>query len=227
MTKALPFASRRAVLLGGAALVLAGCSDLIGPSSAPQQLYPLMPTGGAATAGPKVAFSLAIGTTTDSQHLDSARIALTQPDGSIDYYAGAAWTDHLPALVQNGLVEAFENSGRIAAVAADNAGFHADYYLEAQIRDFQAHYAVADGIPTVRVRIETKLASTHGREIIASLNSVHEVNANANSVPEAVRAFDAALGQVYAEIVTWALSVPAPGNPEPDAVPVVKKHKGR
>ena len=226
MTKALPLANRRTVLLGGAALVLAGCGDLIGPTQTPKQLYPLAPTGGASTAGPKVDFSLAIGTTTDSQHLDSARIALIQADGSIDYYANSEWTDHLPVLVQNALVEAFEESGRIDAVASDTAGFHADYFLEAEIRDFQAHYSVLDGIPTVRVRIEAKLAPTRGREIIAGLNSVHEITASANSVPEAVRAFDTALGQVFSEIVNWALA--APGRAAPEAAPAqapVVKHK--
>jgi cholesterol transport system auxiliary component len=232
MTRQIPFASRRAVLLGGAAIVLASCSDLIGPTQTARQLYPLQPTGGASTAGPKVDFSLAIATTTDSQHLDSARIALIQADGAIDYYANSEWTDHLPVLVQNALVEAFEESGRIDAVASDTAGFHADYYLEAEIRDFQAHYSVPDGIPTVRVRIEAKLAPTRGREIIADLNSVHEVTASANSVPEAVRAFDIALGQVYSEIVNWALA--APGHVAPEAAPApapapapVKKRKGR
>lgn len=201
--------NRRSVLLGTAALLLAGCSDLIGPTSAPQQLYVLEPTGGASTAGAKAAFSLAIVTTVDSQHLDSARIALSQSDTSTDYYAAAAWTDHLPVLVQNALVEAFENSGRIDAVAADAEGFHADYFLQAEIRDFQAHYDVPDGVPTVKVRIEAKLAPTHGREIMATLNSVHQVQASGNSVPEVVRAFDQALGQVFAEIVNWALVAPA------------------
>ncbi len=82
-----------------------------------------------------------------------------------------------------------------------------------------------DGIPTVRVRIEAKLAPTRGREIMAGLNSVHEVNASANSVPEVVRAFDAALGQVYSEIVNWALAAPPHTNPQPAPVPVVRKRK--
>src|SRR6185503_16023369 len=110
-----------------------------------------------------------ITTTTISDHLDSARIALTQPDNSVDYYANSAWTDHLPKLVRDSLVEAFENSNRIAAVSADSDGFHADYILQAQIRDFEARYSVPDGIPTVWVRVESKLAPSKGREIVASL----------------------------------------------------------
>ncbi len=202
--------NRRGVLIGSGALLLAGCSDLIGPSSTPQQLYVLRPTGGAPESGAKVSWSLAITTTTISDHLESSRIALTQPDNSVDYYANSAWTDHLPKLVQDALVEAFENSTRIAAVSADSEGFHADYILQAQIRDFEAHYSQPDGIPTVWIRVESKMAPSKGREIVASLNSVHQVQATANSVPGVVQAFNDAMGAVVSDIVNWALSQPAP-----------------
>ncbi|HVU19618.1 MAG TPA: ABC-type transport auxiliary lipoprotein family protein [Rhizomicrobium sp.] len=202
--------SRRGLLVGTGALLLSGCSDLIGPSSTPQQLYVLRPTGGVSTNGPKVSWSLAISASAISDHLDSSRIALTQPDNSVDYYAGSAWTDHLPRLVRDALVEAFENSGRIAAVSSDSEGFHADYILQAQIRDFEARYTVLDGIPTVWVRVESKMAPSKGREIIASLNSIHQVQATANSVPAAVRAFNDAMGAVVSDVVNWALSQPAP-----------------
>ncbi|HWA88952.1 MAG TPA: ABC-type transport auxiliary lipoprotein family protein [Rhizomicrobium sp.] len=203
MSKPLP--DRRAVLLGASAFLLAGCSDLIGPTSTPQQLYVLQPRGGVSTAGPKTQASLVVTTTTVSEHLENARIALIQPDSSIDFYANSAWSDHLPVLVQNALVEAFENSGRIDAVSGDNEGFHADYFLQAEIRNFEAHYAQPDGIPTVMVRIQAKLAPSKGREIIGNLNSVHQIVASANSVPAVVQAFDQALGEVFSEIVNWAL----------------------
>jgi len=202
--------SRRGLLIGGSAVLLAGCSDLIGPSSTPQQLYVLRPTGGVSTTGAKVSWSLVTNATTTSEHLASSRIALMQPDNSVDYYANSAWTDRLPHLVQDALVEGFENSGRIAAVSSDSDGFHADYILEAQIRDFEARYSSPDGIPTVWIRIESKLAPSKGREIVASLNSIHQVQATANSVAAAVQAFDDAMGPVLSDIVNWALSQPSP-----------------
>jgi cholesterol transport system auxiliary component len=206
----LPVLDRRMLLVGSGALLLVGCTDLIGPISTPQQLYVLRPSGGSSTAGPKVQWSLAIVTTTVSDHFDSSRIALTQSDNSVDYYAGSAWTDHLPRLVQNALIEAFENSARIAAVSADSDGFHADYVLQAQIRDFEARYDAPDGIPTVWVRLESKLAPTRGREIVASTNSIHQVQASTNSVPAVVRAFGDAMGPVLSDIVNWTLSAPPP-----------------
>lgn len=205
--------SRRSVLSGSAGLVLTGCSDLIGPSSAPKQLFMLRPDGGASTAGPKVPWSLSILTTTVSDHLDSSRIALTQADNSVDYFADAAWTDHLPRLVEDALVEAFENSGRIDAVSADSEGFHSDYILQAELRDFEARYDRPDGVPMAWVRIQSKIARSRGREIVANLNSVHQVQASENSIPAVVRALDSALGSVLSEIVNWALVLPPPRQP--------------
>jgi ABC-type uncharacterized transport system auxiliary subunit len=64
----------------------------------------------------------------------------------------------------------------------------------------------------VWVRIESKLAPSRGREIVASLNSVHQVPASANSVPAVVRAFGDALGAVLSDVVNWTLSAPPPGT---------------
>jgi cholesterol transport system auxiliary component len=203
---------RRALLLGGAALALAGCSDLIGPSTAPVQLYALKPSGGAPTVGPKVPWHLSVGMPTATDYLDRSRIALIKSDTSVDYFADSQWTDHLPMLVQEALVEAFENSGRIDGVAAESDGFKADYVLQTDLRDFEARYDQPDGIPTAVIRIEAKIAPTIGRNIVSSLQASHQVQATQNSVAAAVQAMDAALGQALSDIVNWALSQPLPAR---------------
>jgi cholesterol transport system auxiliary component len=203
---------RRALLLGGAALALAGCSDLIGPSSAPVQLYALKPSGGAPTTGARVSWHLSVGMPTATDYLDRSRIALIKPDTSIDYFADSQWTDHLPVLVQEALIEAFENSGRIDGVAAESDGFKADYVLQTDLRDFEARYDQPDGIPTAVVRIEAKIAPTIGRSIVSSLQVKHEAQATQNSVAAAVQAMDAALGSALPDIVNWALSQPPPAK---------------
>jgi len=71
----------------------------------------------------------------------------------MDYYANSQWTDRVPLLLQSLLVEAFEKSGRIAAVGRETAGIRADYVLETEIRDFEAYYAVPDAAPNVRANI--------------------------------------------------------------------------
>jgi cholesterol transport system auxiliary component len=203
---------RRAVLLGGAAFALAGCSvsDLIGPSNAPVQLYALKPSGGAPTTGSKVPWHLSVGIPTATDYLDRSRIALIKPDTSVDYFADSQWTDHLPVLVQEALIEAFENSGRIDGVAAESDGFKADYVLLTDLRDLEARYDQPDGIPTAVVRIEAKIAPTIGRSIVSSLQASHQALAAQNTVAAAVQAMDQALGQALSDIVNWALSQPVP-----------------
>jgi cholesterol transport system auxiliary component len=209
MTRTVLTLDRRFVLLGSGALVLTGCGDLLGPPPA-LQLYMLKPPTGPSTGGPLVTWQLAVGLPIAAEHLDSPRIAITRGDTTADFYAESAWTDHLPVLVQNALVEAFENSGRIQAVSADGEGFHADYMLQTELREFQARYDTPDGPPTAVVRVEAKLAPTLGRQIVQSLPAVHEVKATENTVPAAVRALDEALANVLAQIVNWALAAPVP-----------------
>jgi cholesterol transport system auxiliary component len=209
MTTIFPPINRRFVLAGGSALVLTGCGDLLGPPPA-LQLYMLKPPAGPTTAGPTVSWQLAIGLPLASEHLDSARIAISRNDTMADFYAESAWTDHLPILVQNAMLEAFENSGRIPAVSADGEGFHADYILQTELREFQARYDAPDGPPTAVVRIEAKLAPSLGRQIVQSLPATHEVKAAENSVGAAVRALDEAFANVLSQIVNWTLAAPPP-----------------
>jgi ABC-type uncharacterized transport system auxiliary subunit len=143
---------RRFFLVGASALALSGCGkDLIGPPEAspiyvvkPQ--FPAAPGGGA-----KVPWALSILHPEMTGALDSERIALFQADGSMDYYAKATYPDRLSPIVQHALLDGFEASGRIDAVAREEAALHADYDLAIDVKDFAAHYNAPDGVPSVTV----------------------------------------------------------------------------
>jgi cholesterol transport system auxiliary component len=132
----------------------------------------------------------------------------------MDFYANAAWQDRVPFLVQNALIEAFEADGRVNGVGRDTDGLKSDYLLETDIRDFQAHYAVADGLPTIEVRIVARMIATHGRTIARSLPAEAKVTATENAVSAAVAAFNAALGDVIGQVVAWAVTTPPPAKAE-------------
>lgn len=104
-------------------------------------------------------------------------------------------------IVQRALLEGFENSGKIAAVARDTEGMHADYLLQTDLRSFEARYDAPNTAPVVVVEITAKLVRTPGREIMATLQARHITNAGANSVPAVVAAFNTALGGTVEEIV--------------------------
>jgi cholesterol transport system auxiliary component len=205
---------RRGLLLALPAFALAGCSDLIGPGEAPS-LYTIDPTLAALPSGPTVAWALSVQLPDASGSFDTNRIALVRAQSTMDYYADAAWPDRLPLLVQQVLVRAFQDSGRIGAVAREEDALHADYMLATSLRDFSAHYASADGAPEARVSITAQLATTHGRKLVATRTVSQDVPASANSVPAVVQAFNQALASVVTEIVAWVLSQPGPPAASP------------
>ena len=152
---------RRLFVLGASALVLAGCGgNLIGPPD-PGPIYVLRPPLAPAPAGgAKVSWSLAILRPDVPGGLDSDRIALVQPDGTMDFYAKASYPDRLPIAIQTSVLDGFETSGRIDAVAREEQALHADYNLLIEVKDFSAHYAAPDGVPAVAVVLSAKLATT-------------------------------------------------------------------
>lgn len=205
-----PELGRRGFLLwGAAAFLLSGCSGIIGPGRAPQ-LYVLHPALGPIPGATDAAWQLAVAQPSAPQSLDTERIALALTPETMDYYANSAWQDRAPVIVQRALLEGFENSGKIAAVARDTQGIRADYLLQTDLRSFEARYDAPDMVPTVVVEIATKLLRTPDRVIVAALEVRHTAAAAANSVPAVVAAFDTALSDVVEEIVTWALKAPPP-----------------
>jgi len=207
---------RRFFLVAASTLAVGGCGGNVlglGPPE-PGAIYPVRPAFPAGS-GAKVAWALAILRPDVMPGLDSDRIALIQPDGSMDYYAKANYPDRLPAMVQQALLDAFESSGRIDAVAPEQAALHAEYNLISEIKDFGAHYAQADGIPQVKVNLTAKLVTAHGRAIVSSLSSNQSLTASANSAGAVAQALQQALGAAVTEIVNWALAAPMPATQLP------------
>jgi cholesterol transport system auxiliary component len=202
--------SRRQILVTGLALLaLGGCGgNLLGPSNPPLQLYRLRPRFTAPPDLPHVAWQLAVARPETARSLDTVRIALVRGE-MMDYYADAQWTDSVPRLVQGLLVEAFEQSGRIAGVARESDNIHADYVLATEIRAFEAQYDTPDGAPGVTVEIEARLLG-RGGDVAATLNATAASRAQQNSVASVVAAFDAASAEALQKIVAWVLSAPPP-----------------
>ena len=207
---------RRFFLAGASSFALAGCGGNVlglGPPDA-GTIYPVRPAFPAGS-GEKVGWALAILRPDIAPGLDTERMALTQPDGSMDYYAKANYADRVPPLVQQALLDGFEMSGRIDAVAPEQAALHADYNLVTEIKDFGAHYTQTDGIPQVAVGLTAKLATTHGRVIVSSFSTRQTLNASVNSAAAVAQALQQALGAAVTQIVNWALAAPMPPTQQP------------
>ena len=206
---------RRLLLVTACALTLSACGgNLLGPPAEAPSIYPVHPVFTAAS-GEKVGWALSILRPELMGGLDSDRIVLHQPDGSMDFYAKATYPDRLSAIVQQTLLDGFEMSGRIAAVAPEQAALHADYNLVTEVKDFSAHYAQTDGIPSVTVSIIAKMTTAHGRAIVSSFSTVQTVNASANSAGAVAQALQQAQGAAVTQIVNWALTLPPPSTQQP------------
>lgn len=211
---------RRFFFLAGSCLTLYGCGGNalgLGPPEA-GVLYPVRPHF-SPSGGAKVTWALSILRPDVAPGLDSDRIVLRQPDGSMDFYAKANYPDRVPVLVQQALLDAFEASGRIDAVAPEQAALHADYNLVTEIKDFGAHYAQADAIPQVTVSLTAKLTTARGRAIVSSFSTTQTLNASTNSTGAVAQALDQALGAAVTQIVNWALAAPPPAAQLPATSP--------
>lgn len=208
---------RRFFLIAASSATLGGCGGNVLGLGPPEAgiIYPMRPVFPAGS-GAKVRWALAILRPDVKPGLDSDRIALIQPDGSMDYYAKANYPDRLPALIQQALLDGFEASGRIDAVAPEQAALHAEYDLITEVKDFGAHYAQADGIPQVRVSLTAKLATAHGRAIVSGFSSSQAATASANSAGAVAQALQQGLGTAITEIVNWALTAPMPATQLPE-----------
>jgi cholesterol transport system auxiliary component len=207
---------RRFFLVCASSFLLAACGGNVlglGPQE-PGAIYPIRPAFTAGN-GEKVDWALSILRPDLTGGLDTDRIVLHQPDGSMDFYAKASYPDRLGAIVQQALLDGFEMSGRIAAVAPEQAALHADYNLVTEVKDFSAHYAQADGTPSVTVSITAKMTTAHGRAIVSSFSTMKTVNAPANSAGAVAQALQQALGTAVSEIVNWALTAPMPATQQP------------
>jgi cholesterol transport system auxiliary component len=219
--------SRRGLLVGSASLLfLSGCSGLIGPSGPPPQIYVLAPDLHALSDAPAVAWQLAIAAPDASESLDTPRIALHR-GATLDYYADARWTDAVPLLIQSKLVEAFEKSTKVPAVAATSDAVRADYVLESTLRDFEARYDSQNGAPTIVVDIVVRVVTVGRNDVIATHDFHQEAPAARNDIPSVVAAFNQAASATFEEIVSWTLRTARveKSEPVPPATRASRRHK--
>ena len=192
---------------------LAACTGIIPGTGDPLKLYTLTPKSSYTADLPKVDWQLVIETPVAPAGINTNRIAVAHSPITLDYYAGATWTDSAPAMVQTLLVESFENTGRIVAVGRESVGLKPDYVLKLELREFQAEYESPQAPPTVRIRLIAKLVRMPAREIVAAHMAERKQTAAANNLDSVVGAFDEALGPVLKEIVLWTIKAVPPERP--------------
>ncbi len=201
-----------------AVIALTGCQALSAIDSAaePTDLYTATPKSTFDLDLPNVYWQLAVEVPVSAASLNTGRIAIQMSPTSTDYYAKVAWTDRAPLMVQTRIVDSFENTRKIVAVARESIALRANYVLQPDLRNFEAMYFYGQP-PIVKVRIIAKLVRMPDRQIIGVASVERCVRARADKVPKVVDAFDQALGSVIKRLVSWTLRTPPPRPPSDSA----------
>ncbi len=195
------------ILVSAMVLLAAGCAGVLPGQGVAPDLYTLSPKSTYSKDLPRASWQLVIEIPVTNESLNTLRIALRQDPLTLDYYKNVRWTERAPVMVQTLLIESFENTGKIVAVARKATDLRADYVLKTDLREFQAEYD-GTGPPFAHVRVNAKLVKLPQRTIIASHTAERRVRAEGNDMRQIIYAFDGALGGTLKTIVEWALRVP-------------------
>lgn len=190
-----------AVLLAGAAF-LGGCGG--GPFAPKADTYEL--TGVPTVKGPSSRNrQIVVTDPTALKSLDGANIVVRTSPEAIQYLARSQWNDNLPAIVQQRLITAFEDSGRLGGVAKPGDSIAVDYLVSPTIRAFEV-VASANGDTAV---VEISVRIVNDRNGVVRAQKVFQATAPVTGSEniDYIRALDQANGKVVTDIVSWTLKI--------------------
>jgi cholesterol transport system auxiliary component len=186
------------------ALALSACSLPDIGSGPPPDLYVLSPKSTFPDGLPAVDWQLVIEEPSTAKGIDTDRIAIAPTALEVKYLSGARWADRAPRMIQQLLIQSFENTKKIVSVGRQSIGLRSDYTLKVELREFQAE-KTEDGKTIVRVRLNLKLVRLALGQIVASESFEWTKDAASENVPDIVQAFDDAVGAVLKRSVVWTL----------------------
>lgn len=193
--------SATAILL---ALSLSSCALPDIGSGPPPDLYVLSPKSTFPEGLPVVDWQLVVEEPSTAKGIDTDRIAIAPHPLEVKYLAGSRWADRAPRMIQQLMIQSFENSQKIVSVGRQSIGLRSDFVLKTELREFQAE-TTADGGMQVRVRLNLKLVRQAVGMIVASESFEAIKPAASENVPDIVQAFDDAVGAVFKRAVAWTL----------------------
>jgi cholesterol transport system auxiliary component len=194
---------RSAVLLS-VAMAVSGCSLPNFGSGPPPDLYVLSPKSTFSGDIPQVDWQLVVDEPSTAKGIDTDRIAIAPQPLEVKYFAGSRWADRAPRMMQQLLIQSFENTKKIVSVGRQSLGLRSDFVLKTELREFQAE-KTAEGGTVVRVRLNVKLLRPAIGQIVASESFESVKPAASENVPDIVKSFDDAVGAVLKRAVTWTL----------------------
>jgi cholesterol transport system auxiliary component len=197
-----PTTSVRLLCVALALSALAGCN--IVPKKEPLSLYAPQAQVQPDAAWPTVKWQLQLPRPHASELLDSPRIVVRPSDGELQVYHGAIWAEPAPDLVQDAVIAAFEDSGKLAGVGRRGTGIAGDYELLLDVRHFESDYA-GGTTPSADVEIVAKIIANRTNAVVATRKFQQTVPASGTAVTDVSRAFSTAMTNFVQELVGWTL----------------------
>jgi cholesterol transport system auxiliary component len=182
--------------------LVSACSIL--PQSEPVDIYRLPVNQSAGSAAPQ-GWSLRLNKPLASEALAGPRIAVIPQGDVISSYKGARWSDPVPMLVRNRLLDGFQRDGRVQRLSADDSNLQADYELGGELQAFQSEYR-AGGAVEVVIRYDARLVQGRSQRILASKRFEVRQPLSDNKVPAVVAGFGAASDQLARQVIDWTIS---------------------
>lgn len=194
--------SLRLLALAAALSMTSACSIL--PQSEPVDIYRL-PVNQASHSATPVDWSLRLNKPLASEVLAGPRIAVIPQGDVISSYKGARWSDPVPLLVRNRLLDGFQRDGRVQRLSADDSNLQADYELAGELQAFQSEYHAGSTVEVV-ILYDARLVQGRSQRILASKRfEVHQPLSD-KQVSAVVAGFGAASDQLAVQVVNWAVA---------------------
>lgn len=183
-------------------LALAGCASLGGTT--PPDTYEIAAPRALDRVPGRTRAQILIPEPQAIKTLDSNQIVVKPTPFTVEYLENSQWSDRLPRMVQLRFVQAFENTGRVAAVGVPGQGLAIDYQVVMEIRKFEIDI---DGGTDAVIEIAVKALNDRNGTVRATRVFTARAPVSGTGNPAFVSALNAAFDEVTGEIVTWTLGL--------------------
>ncbi|MBT2768161.1 membrane integrity-associated transporter subunit PqiC [Stenotrophomonas sp. ISL-67] len=201
----LPASLPRLLLPAGLMVALGACSLLGSNERSAVTIYSPVVRIQPDPSWPKVDWQLVLVKPTAARVVDSPRINVRPTPGELQVYKGVSWAQPATDMVDDALVRAFEDSGRIAGVARATTGIRADYKLALDLRRFESDYR-GQPTPTAFIEINAKLIHVIDQRVVADRTFRQEQPVGSAATGDVAQAFEKGLQAVTTELVGWTLT---------------------
>ena len=196
----------RALVAFALLTALTGCGLLGGGKRDRITIYSPDPRVQADPSWPAVDWQLSLTSPDAERMIDSLRIAVRPSPAELQVYKGANWAKRPSDMLQDTLLRALEDSGKIPAVARQGSGISADYKLVLDLRRFEADYPQPGGLPAATIEVNAKLLHAQDQKVVAARTFLEAEPASSTAIPDVVAAFDRGLSTLGGDMAGWILT---------------------